>query len=317
MAYLGKPVPIIVLALLFSVVACNNNNEVGDADADAVVLATGEQDAGEAAVDPEQETVRSADGTRIAFTRVGDGPVPMVIVHGALNTSEQWLPVATAMVENCTCYVMDRWGRGGSEARADYALEREVEDIIAVLEVAGPDAYLLGHSSGAIYTLEAALSAPVAGLILYEPPLHAFHQERFVEDIWERIRSAAEEDRYDDALSIFLAEEGGMPDEVMAEVQATPYWDHMLEHTPHSVTEWEALVHERLEVDRYRDISVPTLLLAGTETQDHPSFATQALDDLLPNARTVMLDGQGHGANLSAPDLVAQEIVEFLREKHR
>ena len=76
-----------------------------------------------------------------------------------------------------------------------------------------------------------------------------------------------------------------------------------------------ALVDAQFEVDRYRDISVPTLLLAGTETEDHPSFATQALDELLPNARTAWLNGEGHTANLTSPELVAQEVIEFVSNR--
>lgn len=313
MRYLLKAVPIIMISLLFVIVSYSNENYIGDADANSDMLTTGKQKVGEAAVDPEQKTVRSADGTRIAYTKVGSGPVPLVIVHGALNTGEQWMPVAQQLTEHFSCYVMDRWGRGGSEGRTDYSLEHEINDIVAVVEEAGPDSYLLGHSSGAIYALEAAKRTQVAGLMLYEPPLLGFHGQ-FIDEYWDRIHSAAQEERYEDVLSIFLVEEAELPAEALAEVQVTPYWDHMLEHTPHSVTEWEALVDERFEVDRYADISVPTLLLAGTETADPPSFATQALDDLLPNARTAWLDGEGHTANLTAPGMVAQEVIEFVQQ---
>ena len=297
--------------LLFAVAGCSNDNDV---EANSGEIVTEEQETVVASDDPEQKTVRSADGTRIAYTKVGSGPIPLVMVHGALNTSQQWTPVAGKLSElsdQFTCYVVDRWGRGGSEGRTDYSLEHEINDIVAVVEEAGSDSYLLGHSSGAIYALEAAKRTQVAGLMLYEPPLLGFHGQ-FIDEYWDRIYSAAQEERYEDVLSIFLVEEAELPAEALAEVQATPYWDHMLEHTPHSVTEWEALVDERFEVDRYAGISVPTLLLAGTETADHPSFATQALDDLLPNARTAWLDGEGHTANLTAPGMVAQEIIEFV-----
>jgi len=311
MRCLTKVVPIL-LFLSFAVISCssdNNGTEAGD-------VTPAQQESAEATSERYQQTVRSADGTRIAYTKVGSGPVPLVIVHGALNTSEQWMPVAenlSELSELFTCYVVDRWGRGGSEGRSEYSLEHEINDIVAVLEEAGPDAYLLGHSSGAIYALEAAKRTQIAGLILYEPPLHAFHG-RFVDEIWDRIHSEAKYERYEEALSIFLVEEAGVPAEALAEMQATPIWGHMLEHTPHSVTEWEALADERFEVERYKDISEPTLMLAGTETEDHPSFATQALDDLLPNARTAWMDGEGHTANLTSPKMVAQEVIEFVHQ---
>lgn len=95
-----------------------------------------------------QRTV-SDGGTRIGFTKVGSGPISLVLVHGALSCGENWIPVSQALTEHCTCYVMDRWGRGGSDNRVEYSIKREVEDIAAVLQAAGPDAYLLGHSSRA------------------------------------------------------------------------------------------------------------------------------------------------------------------------
>ena len=311
MTYLTKTISIIILILLFAVAGCSNDNDV-EANSDTIV--TVEQEFTEASIDPEQKTVRSADGTRIAYTKVGSGPVPLVMVHGGLSTSQQWMPVAENLSElsdQYTSYVVDRWGRGGSEGRPEYSLEGDINDIIAVLDEAGPDAYLLGHSGGAIISLEAAKRAQIAGLILYEAPLHGFHG-RFVNEIWDRFHSAAQGERYEEALNIFITEEAMLPEEVIAEMQATPLWDHMLEHTPHTAFEIEALVDAKFEVDRYADISVPTLLLAGTETADHPSFATQALDDLLTNARTAWLNGEGHVANLTAPGMVAQEIIEFV-----
>lgn len=156
----------------------------------------------------ERQTVRSADGTRIGFTRVSSGPVPLVIVHGALSAGVRWISVAEALADQCTCYVMDRWGRGASEDHAEYSLESEVDDIGAVLETAGPDAFLFGHSSGAIYALEAALQYPIAGLVLYEPPLHAFHG-RFVDDALSRMLVAAREERFEDVVAIFARDEEG------------------------------------------------------------------------------------------------------------
>lgn len=302
--------------LLFAVAGCSNDYDV---EADSVEIVTEEQETAVASDYYEQKTVRSADGTRIAYTEVGSGPVPLVIVHGALNTSQQWMPVAEKLSElsdQHTSYVVDRWGRGGSEGRPEYSLEGDINDIIAVLEKAGPDAYLLGHSGGAIISLEAAKRAQIAGLILYEAPIHGFHG-RFVDEIWDRFHSAATAEQYEEALTIFLTEEAGVPDGIISEMMGTPNWNHMLEHTPHTAHEVEALVEERFEVDRYADIAVPTLLLAGTETAEHPSFATQALDELLPNARIAWLDGEGHVANETSPEMVAQEIIEFVQQLER
>lgn len=253
--------------------------------------------------------VRSADGTRIGFAQVGSGSLPLVIVHGALTGADQWLPVATAMAEHCTCYVMDRRGRGRSDDGADYALEREVEDIEAVLDAAGPGAYLLGHSSGAIYALEAARRRPVAGLVLYEPPIH---MRRRFDAIFERIQPLIEEGRNDDAVALFFREEAGVPDEQLSIMRTTDLWGEMVALAPTALREWAALLEAGLTVERYGDLSMPTLLLTGTMTQDHPSFATRELDATLPDTRIVTLDGQAHAANRMAPDLLAREVTEFM-----
>jgi pimeloyl-ACP methyl ester carboxylesterase len=222
MGYLTKEISIVIF-LLSAFIACSGHND-RDAEAEMGAVITDQQESAMIPSSTNQQTVRSADGTRIAYTQVGSGPVPLVIVHGALNTSQQWMPVAEKLSElsdQYTCYVVDRWGRGGSEGRPEYSLEGDINDIIAVLEEAGPDAYLLGHSGGAIISLEAAKRAQIAGLILYEPPLHGFHGN-FVDDIWERMHSAAEDGRYEEALVIFLIEEAGVPAEALSEMQTTP-----------------------------------------------------------------------------------------------
>lgn len=124
---------------------------------------------------PQERAVRSADGTRIGYATVGAGP-PLVIAHGAWARAAAWWDVAEALADDHTCLVMDRRARGGSGDGADYSFDREIEDIAAVLGAAGPDAALLGHSSGAIYALEVALRVGVSRLVLYEPPLQWVEQ---------------------------------------------------------------------------------------------------------------------------------------------
>lgn len=263
------------------------------------------------------QTVHSADGTEIGFTRIGSGPAPIVIVHGALNSGAQWFPVARDLSDQFTCYVMDRWGRGGSGKHSDYSVHKEAEDIVAVLEAAGPNAILLGHSSGAIYALEAARLHPPAKLILYEPPIHAFHG-RFAHEIWGPIRNAANDEDYDKALSIFLGDEVGLSNNDLTHLKSTPLWKTLLNFTPQSVTEWAALVRDKPTVERYRNIAVPTLLLTGSKNAHHPSFATRALDEMWPpkQARVVVLKGQAHTAHLEAPELLADKINDFILDSN-
>ena len=254
----------------------------------------------------EEQLARSADGTRIGFQELGSGP-PLVLVHGSLSTGDAWLPVATAMGEEFTCYVMDRRGRGRSGDAAEHALDRESEDIKAVLDVAGPGAHLLGHSYGAICAIEAARRFPVGRLVLYEPPL-MFRGPRAVALI-ERFRAAVRSNQLDQALSIFMEDQ--LPNEMSA-LQGTPIWQELAALTLTLTRELEAIQRLAPSWERYRELSVPTLLLLGTATSADLEAASSALEEALPNARTVLLDGHGHVANLTSPDLVARAVAEHL-----
>jgi pimeloyl-ACP methyl ester carboxylesterase len=107
--------------------------------------------------------------------------------------------VAIELADHCTGYVMDRRGRGRSGDGADYSFDRDIEDIEAVLHVAGPGAHVLGHSSGGIYALEAACRFPIGRLVLYEPPFN--FRGPTAKILIDRIRAKTERGEFDDALT--------------------------------------------------------------------------------------------------------------------
>jgi len=115
----------------------------------------------------------SPDGTPIAYHRRGSGP-PLVLVHGTgAANALAWTAVLPALEEHFTIYAVDRRGRGDSGDSVPYAIEREFEDIAAVVDATGEPANLLGHSFGALCALEAALrTRMVRRLVLYEPEIH-------------------------------------------------------------------------------------------------------------------------------------------------
>jgi len=205
---------------------------------------------------------------------------------------------------------MDRRGRGRSGDGVNYSLDREVDDIKAVLDVAGHGAHLLGHSSGAIFALETARRFPVGRLVLYEPPL-GFSGPR-AEGSLGRMRSRVEAGQTNEALMILLKDEVDVPDETVQMLRDSPIWAQLVALFPTFMRESEGIIRLGAAVDRYRDLLIPTLLLAGTETQNHPLYLTRDLQAALPNARTVMLEGQGHLGNTEAPDLVARCVSDFL-----
>lgn len=257
-----------------------------------------------------QQQVISDDGTAIGYRRLGAGP-PLVMVHGAWVAGDRWLEVAELLADDFECYVMDRRARGLSADGADYGVDREIEDIAAVLDESGSGSNLLGHSSGAIYALETARRNPVERLVAYEPPL--LFQGPDSEELLARIAVSVEQGDPERATAIFFEEEVGLPEEAMASLKTTAEWAEMVSLSWTFVREWEALHDAALSVERFSEISSPTLLLGGTETRNHPSFAITELEQILPDATIARLEGQGHLAHQTAPELVAAEVRSFLQ----
>ena len=137
----------------------------------ALALSTTVPDERQSMSDITLESTTSADGTTIGYLRRGTGPA-LVITHGSVSASEQWLPATEHLAQHFTCYVHDRRGRGRSGDATAYDLSTEVADIAALMAVAGPGAHLLGHSYGALCALAYAETHALDGtLLLFEPPL--------------------------------------------------------------------------------------------------------------------------------------------------
>ena len=149
----------------------------------------------------EKVTITSADGTKLAARCSGHGS-PLVLVHGANGDLDTFALIEDALAQHHTVWVYSRRGRGGSGDSPGYALEREVEDLLAVLAVAGDGAHLVGHSGGAIYSLLATEDGPLlSSLVLYEPPLHF---ERLDPSLIDRVRVALDAADPDGALEILF-----------------------------------------------------------------------------------------------------------------
>lgn len=254
--------------------------------------------------------VRSADGTRIGFLKLGSGP-GLVFCHGSLSTGHDWLPVATRLADRFTCYVMSRRGRGRSDEAPDRSLDREIEDITAVLEAAGPGAHLLGHSYGAICALETAgRSSRVDRLVLYEPPLPV--DGPVVGPALETYRAAIASGRHEDALLAGFGHFARLPADEIEMLRKTMVWREALKLAPTWLPELEAIAALEPGLERYRRMERPTLLLFGSTTAPHHRVAIDALRNTLPAARTIAIEGQGHSAHLMTPARVADAVAEFL-----
>ena len=260
-----------------------------------------------------EEFVCSRDGTRIGFSRFGEGPA-VVFVHGSLSQGLDWRGVADCMASRFTCFMMDRRGHGLSDVETgSYSIGREYEDVSAVLSVAGRDASLVGHSFGAICALGAAMRASVRRLVLYEPPLPI--GGLVAGENLAPYCQAVDDGRLDDALEMGLKEFVRLPGENVHAMRKSRSWPKLASMVPSWPRELEAMDSLAGDVDAYVAITCPTLLLLGTESAEHPfRHAIAALSKKMPNVRTVNLKGQSHMAMRSAQNLLAEQISEFIAE---
>jgi pimeloyl-ACP methyl ester carboxylesterase len=253
-------------------------------------------------------TVVSPDGTTIAFDRLGEGP-PVVLMAGAAVDRSSDAPLAELLAADFTVFNIDRRGRGDSGDTPPYAVERELEDIGAVLEEAG-GAALYGHSGGAALALQAAAGGlPVRKLALYEPPYILDETRRPPLDHVEQLEKMIAEGRRGDAAAYFMREVVRAPAEFVAEARTQPWWaaQEALAHT--LAYDARILGDYSLPTGRAESVRVPTLVLAGGADFPWMRDTARALASALPYGQTRMLEGQGH-ANVD-PTVLAPALKEF------
>ncbi|GAA2163744.1 alpha/beta fold hydrolase [Actinomadura napierensis] len=254
----------------------------------------------------------SRDGTVVGYETIGDGP-PMVLVHGAAVDRRCWAPVLPRLAEHFTVHVMDRRGRGHSAREGGpYAVEREGEDIAAVVEAAGRDVFLVGHSYGAVCSLYAAVATDAIGrLVLYEPPITTPWREAASPELLERLRGLAGVEDYDRLLETVFRDVIGLSQrQVDALRGARRFWAAHLGNAPPLVRESESV--PRIEdCARFAPIRVPVRLLVGEASPPYQRPTADALARVLTGAEVVELPGQGHMAMTADPDLFVKALTTF------
>jgi len=254
----------------------------------------------------------SADGTRIAVERTGSGP-PLLLVHGSTADHTRWEPVRPAFAERFTVYAMDRRGRGESGDEPVYTIEGEVEDVEAVLDEIGDPAHLLGHSFGAIVSLEAARRVDdLRSLVLYEPPLPVSDLDPDSEPTLAEMEGLIEDDAREAALETFFRDIAGVPPAELDALRSAPNWPARVEAVHTVLREERARKAYAFDGRRFEGLACPTLLLVGGETAPFHRAVSEVLDGTLPNSRIVVLPGQAHAAMSTAPELFADEVLAFL-----
>ncbi len=254
-------------------------------------------------------TVASRDGTPIAVWSGGAGP-PLLLVHGTSADHRRWAPVLPALERHFTVFAMDRRGRGRSGDAETYAIEREFEDVAAVVAAAGEPVHVVGHSYGGVCALEASLlTDAVARLVLYEPPLGFVRPSPHVVEQLDALLAAGERD---ELVAAFLQNVAGVPDEQIQVMRSLPAWEARLA-TAGTIPREERTNREYLfDPERFRLLTVETLFLQGSESPEPFKAAGRAVADALPNCRVVVLQGQTHVAMDTATDLFLSEVLGFL-----
>jgi pimeloyl-ACP methyl ester carboxylesterase len=253
--------------------------------------------------------VTSSNGVRIACEVSGEGP-PVVLVHGAGSARWSFDAVRPLLEPSFTVIAIDRRGRGDSTDADEYHLRREYEDVATVVRDAGQGALLMGHSYGGLVAAGAAkLLDDLPRLALYEPPMGGVLADPATIDRWEHF---TEDGHRDAVVREFLGQIGGYDEPAIDEMARTHLWAARKRVTPTLPRELRAELAHRLDPDALAAVTAPTLLLVGTESPDWATRSTEAYAEVLPNAEKRPLEGQGHGANVSAPELLAGELTRFL-----
>jgi pimeloyl-ACP methyl ester carboxylesterase len=255
------------------------------------------------------ETVTSRDGTPIAFDRVGEGPA-VVLVSGGSVDRMSLVPLAQELAPDFTVLNYDRRGRGPSGDTQPYAIDREIEDIEAVVEAAGGEAAIFGSSSGAVLAMFAAEAGLGIGkLAMWEPPFIPEGFPKPPEDQVEQYETMVAEGRRGDAVEFFMAKVVGMPAEFVAGARTQPWWGatealaHTLAYDARIMGDYD------IPVDRAANVKVPALVVAGGADMPFMRETAQALADAIPDGQVRFLEGQGHDVDMTVLAPVLKEFI--------
>lgn len=260
-------------------------------------------------------TVRSKDGTTIAYDRFGKGPA-LILVNGATATRADAAGAAESLGQHFTVFAYDRRGRGDSGDTAPYAVEREIEDIDALITGAGGSAFVFGHSSGAILALDAARLLPptrLTKLAVYEPPLMTDDSHpRLPEDYVTHLNELIATGQRGEAVEYFMTVAIGMPAEAVAQMRNSPMWPKLEAVAPtiayDGAITMDTATGSPLPLKKWASIQIPTLVMSGGKSFPFMPEAARTLTEILPNALYRHFPDQDHGIKDEA---LVPTLVEF------
>jgi len=252
---------------------------------------------------PQPKTTHSKDGTPVAFDQVGDGP-PVILALGAFNDRRTGAPLAAFLARRFTVLSYDRRGRGGSGDAPAYDVEREIEDLDAVVRAAGGEAAVVGYSSGAMLALRAGASGlPITRLALYEAP-PAQPAEHAV-----ALASLIAAGRRGDAVEYFQRRVVGIPEPVVVQLRHAPF-RLALETMAHTLVYDAAIVaYDGLLPAFAAHVRQPVLAIAGSASPPVMRDVAERLGRSLPAGRSLTLEGATHDID---PALLGPVLLGFL-----
>jgi alpha-beta hydrolase superfamily lysophospholipase len=251
-------------------------------------------------------TLTSTDGTTIAYDRAGTGPA-LVLVAGAFNDRAALAPLAQALAGDFTTITYDRRARGDSGNTTPWSIDREVEDLDALIAVAGGGAAVFGFSSGAILALHAAAhGSAISRVICYEPPFP--FDGGNAPDLPRRLAELVDAGRPGDAVELFQLEGIGLPPEVVAQLRRSPMFA-ALEAIAQSVVYDSAITTGSAPPE---SLPTPTLVINGAQTWAPLARAAVRTAAALPKGRHLEVPGGMH--HTIEPHVTAPVVAEFLRE---
>lgn len=255
------------------------------------------------------ERITTSNGITVSYVEYGSGP-SLVLVHGGFSDHQtNWQEVAPMLRDRFAVTAVARRGRGETSATTGHGIMDEAADVVAVLREIGEPVFLLGHSYGALCALEAAARYPagVRELVLYEAPNPDIAP---AEDV-ARLEAFGARADWDGMVQVFLDEVLQVPANDIAALRASPGWEIWTSDAAASLHDLRAVVAYRFDVNRFRGLEMPVLLLIGGESP-RELYLTDALAAALPNARIHVLEGQAHEGMTTAPEQFVEAISEAL-----
>jgi pimeloyl-ACP methyl ester carboxylesterase len=256
--------------------------------------------------------VKSKDGTKIAYDKVGTGPV-VILVLGALNERKSGASLAKLLARRFTVISYDRRGRGASTDTPPYAPHREVEDIAALIDEVGGPVYFYGHSSGAALALQAAieLGKQVRKLAIYEAPYALDGNARKAAKEYSLLlKKLLKSGRNGEAVTLFI-KSVGVSDKQIQAMRRMPMWRGLEALAPTLAYDSDVLGEDQsLPTALLSRVTTPTLVMHGGAGAPSMRDAAQAISEAIPNAQLRTLAGQTHGVR---PKVIAPVLADFFK----